>query len=210
VARKGQIVSATRPSSDEVVVICEGWAFEYLQLSDGRRQILAFLSAGDLLFPGDILRDRVGSSARALTDVQFGIFSKAAIQARIAQEPQLATVISALIGQRLHESSRLLTAVAQGSAEERIAWFLLHFTSRLRKRSTDQQERYSFPLLQQHIADSLGLTPVHVSRTMASFRARGWLRLEAGLLELSNRKELEQICLFESEVEPAATSKGPD
>jgi hypothetical protein len=36
------------------------------------------------------------------------------------------------------------------------------------------------------------------------------LRLEAGLLELSNRKELEQICLFESEVEPAATSKGPD
>jgi CRP/FNR family transcriptional regulator, anaerobic regulatory protein len=200
VARKGQIVSVMRPRSDEVMVICEGWAFEHLHLSQGRWQILAFLSAGDLLFPGGILKNQAGTSARALTDIQVGIFSKAAVRTRIAQEPQLAVEISTILAERLGESTRLLTAIARSSAEERIAWFLLHLTSRLRKRSPDQQERYSFPFLQQHIADSIGLTPVHVSRTMASFRARGWLRLEAGLLEISNRIEMEKISHFNSQI----------
>lgn len=198
VARKGHIVSLAKPRLDQVIVVCEGWAFEYLPLTKGRQQILAFLSAGDMLFPGDILGQQGESSARALTDVQFGIFSMAAIKDRIVREPQLAIVISELLGERLREANQLLTAVAQKSAEERVAWFLLHFTSRLRKWSADESERYSFPFLQQHIADTVGLTAVHVSRTMATFRARGWLRLDAGFLQILNRRELEQICQFTS------------
>jgi len=71
VARKGQIVSAMRPRSDDVIVICEGWAFEYLHWPQGRRQILRFLSAGDVLHPDGILSDAAALGHRAAVAIHL-------------------------------------------------------------------------------------------------------------------------------------------
>jgi len=56
-----------------------------------------------------------------------------------------------------------------------------------------REQRYPFPLRQQHIADAVGLTPVHVSRVLSLFRERGLVVLSDGVLQVFNLPELERI-----------------
>ena len=90
-------------------------------------------------------------------------------------------------------ADKSLTALGQYSAEERIAYLLLHLMRRIAARSVIREQRYPFPLRQQHIADAVGLTPVHVSRVLSLFRERGIFVLSDGALQVGNLTELERI-----------------
>ena len=48
-ANAGQLIYRANEPVDGVGVICEGWAFTFLMLFDGRRQILSFLLPGDVV-----------------------------------------------------------------------------------------------------------------------------------------------------------------
>ena len=196
IVRRGQLITAQNEPSQEVFVLCEGWAAQFMALADTRRQILGFLLPGDMLTPTGLVSDRIDCSVLALTDVQVNVSSRAAVATRFEREAWLQRIISESITEKLNETRRLLTIVAQGSAEERIAFLILHLSHRIKRRSVVREERYFFPLLQQHIADALGLTPVHVSRVLASFRARGWMQIYDGVLQILNRQELERIGSF--------------
>ena len=92
-----------------------------------------------------------------------------------------------------HEATELLTALGQRSAEERIAHLLLHMMPRIAAVNVIREQRYPFPLRQQHIADAVGLTPVHVSRVLSLFRDRRLVALSKGVLTVFNLPELERI-----------------
>lgn len=196
IVRRGRLISSQNAPSHEVLVLCEGWAAHFMALSDSRRQIVGFLLPGDLFTPTSLRKDLVDCSVLAVTDVQVSVSSRSVIATRCEQDAGLQRIVSESIAEKLNETRRLLAAVAQGSAEERIAFLILHLSDRIRRRNVVRDERYLFPLLQQHMADALGLTSVHVSRVMASFRARGWMRLHDGVLEIFNRRELERIGSF--------------
>ncbi len=57
VAGAGKQVLVQGNASDYVFVLCAGWAFRYIQLPDGGRQILKFLLPGDLLSPVSIFEE---------------------------------------------------------------------------------------------------------------------------------------------------------
>ncbi|MGZ5178647.1 MAG: Crp/Fnr family transcriptional regulator [Burkholderiales bacterium] len=86
--------------------------------------------------------------------------------------------------------------LGQRSAEERVAYLFLHLTQRVAGQSVICENRYPFPLRQQHIADAVGLTPVHVSRVMSLFRDRGIIELSNGVLQVLNLSELERLGLM--------------
>ena len=64
---------------------------------------------------------------------------------------------------------------------------------RIAARNVIREQRYPFPLRQQHIADAVGLTPVHVSRVLSLFRDRRLVTLSEGALTVFNLPELERI-----------------
>jgi CRP/FNR family transcriptional regulator, anaerobic regulatory protein len=190
--RRGRVIVRNEPH-DEALVLCDGWAASYLALPDGRRQILAFLLPGDLLSPVALVRDQPGFSSVALTDIQLSAFSRAEIRTRLDQDARLGSALGECLAERLGEAEKLLATVAQRSAEERVAYLVLQLTGRLRKRNVVRNERYFFPLRQQDMADALGLTAVHISRVVTSFRKRGWMNVQDGMLEVVNREELERL-----------------
>jgi CRP/FNR family transcriptional regulator len=49
------------------------------------------------------------------------------------------------------------------------------------------------PLRQQHIAEAIGLTSIHVSRVLSLFRDRGIVELSDGTLQVFNLPEMERI-----------------
>jgi len=64
---------------------------------------------------------------------------------------------------------------------------------RIAARNVIREQRYPFPLRQQHIADAVGLTSVHVSRIFGLFRDRRIVTLSEGVLQVFNLPELERI-----------------
>jgi CRP-like cAMP-binding protein len=192
-ARAGEQLAVRNRISSDVFVVCNGWAFRYFQLADGRRQILKFLLPGDLFSPITIFENAFHFSVKALTEVQLSGFALPEIRVRFAVNPEVRSAIDVSCVTESREAAELATALGQLSAEERIAYLLLHLMSRIAKGSVIRDQRYPFPLRQQHIADTVGLTPVHVSRVLGAFRDRRLLALSEGVLTVFNLPELQRI-----------------
>jgi hypothetical protein len=65
---------------------------------------------------------------------------------------------------------RHLTAITRFDARERCALFLLDLHDRLRRRDLIARPTFNLPLTQEQIADHLGMTMVHVNRTLRHLR----------------------------------------
>lgn len=191
--RAGAQIAARNQVSNDVFVVCAGWAFRYFQLSDGRRQILQFLLPGDIFSPVTIFEKTFHFSVKALTEVQVSGFARSEIVKRTATSPEVRSAIAKDCIAETHDMTELATALGLCSAEERIAFLLLNLLPRIAARNVIREHRYPFPLRQQHIADAVGLTPVHVSRVFSLFRDRGVLARSEGALTVFNMSELERI-----------------
>ena len=56
--------------------LLKGWAFRYKTLSDGRRQILSFLLAGDFIGVQQKMGDAAAHGVETLTDAVFCVFQR--------------------------------------------------------------------------------------------------------------------------------------
>lgn len=192
-ARPGEQVIVRNQPSEKVVMLCNGWAFRFFQLPNGRRQILNFLLPGDLFSAAALFEDRSSFSAEALTEVRLSIFQRTEIQTRFAANLDLSTTVAASCATAVSCADEFLTVLGQRSAEERIAYLFLHLMQRISLHNVVRDQRYRLPLRQQHIADAVGLTPVHVSRIIRLFRERRLIEFSGGILQVLDRSELERI-----------------
>lgn len=193
VVAAGKLIISRNQCLPDVFVLCEGWGMRFLQMPDGRRQILSFLLPGDLFSVAMVYQERVHFCVKALTPVQISAMARAEVQSQLAKSP---TGLSALAGSSAFEvetSDELAAMLGRGSAEERIAYLFLHLTKRIAARNVIRDERYPIPLRQQHIADATGLTPVHVSRTLRVFRERRIVEFSSGILEVLDPPQLETL-----------------
>jgi CRP-like cAMP-binding protein len=69
-------------------------------------------------------------------------------------------------------------------AFQRIAHLLLELEYRLRSSEHHDEKSLPFPLSQQDIADSTGMTPQYVNRVLQQMRSLGLIRLGEGSLEI--------------------------
>ena len=194
--RANESIIARGDLSEYVYVLCDGWAFRYNQLSDGRRQILNILLAGDLFSAITVFEDKLNFFVRTLTEVRISLFKRAEVKTRLAVNPAISAALTRSCIAQNNDIDELLTAVGQCSAEERLAYLFLHLMKRIAARSVIREQRYRFPLRQQNIAETVGLTPVHVSRIVGLFRDRGIIDMSGGFLTVLNLAELERISLL--------------
>lgn len=193
----GKQLAGRNIPSDHIFIICAGWAYRYIQLWDGSRQILKFLLPGDLFSPTSIFEKESHFSVKALTSVQLCRMVRSEFREKYLGDRELQSAVEQSCVAEARFTSELMTVLSKRSAEERIAYLLLHLMQRIATSQVIRGERYPFPLRQQHIADAVGLTQVHVSRVLGLFRERGILALSEGVLEIRDLPELRRIGLLE-------------
>ena len=165
----------------EVFTLLEGWAFLYRLLEDGRRQITRVLLPGDFIgFQAD-LEAPADNAAQALTACRTCVFPRQRVMTMIRENPELAIRLTWAMARDEARMEEWLTSIGRRSALERIALFLLELTYRVRLRDPEPLgSEIPLPLTQEHIGDALGLTSVHVNRTLRELR-------EAALVVVSRR-----------------------
>lgn len=171
-----------------------GWAFRYKTLSDGRRQILSFLLAGDFIGVQQKMGAASAHGVVTLSDAMFCVFRRDSLWELHRQSPSMGFNITWLTA---HEESLVddtLLSVGRRSAEERIATLLILLFKRAAALQADSGAAgVPFPLTQQHIADGLGLSLVHTNKTLRKLEQRGLHRITDGRLHLRDVKALARL-----------------
>ncbi|MGZ5835653.1 MAG: Crp/Fnr family transcriptional regulator [Xanthobacteraceae bacterium] len=190
--RARQAIFRRNDICEDICIISEGWAYRYLQLADGRRQILAVLLPGDVIAASTPFQPRMDYSVQALTDVRFHRIHRSLFTARETQAKLFGELAKILVAERKNADDQLID-LGQRPADERIAGLILRLRDRLDARGEVENETFRFPLRQQHIADIAGLTSVHVSRVLTQLRKDGLVDIADGMIHLHNLPELRRL-----------------
>jgi CRP/FNR family transcriptional regulator len=165
----------------------------YRILNDGRRQIISFR------FAGDILGLEAGSErhcgAEAVTPVRVRSLDRNSAYRLLRDEPALAPQLVSLLSQELEDARGQITVLNRRSAIERLAAFILELHRRQGGRRTVE-----IPLSRTDIADFLGLTIETVSRNLTRLRAKRIIELpRIHSLVIIDRDRLEALADGECE-----------
>ena len=182
----------------------DGWAFRYKTLSDGRRQILNFLLAGDSIGVQQKMGDAAAHGVETLTSATFCVFHRDSLWELHRRSPVMGFNVTWLTA---HEESMVddtLLSVGRRSAEERIASMLILLFKRAAALQADAgASGVPFPLTQQHIADGLGLSLVHTNKTLRKLERRGLHRVADGRLQLRDVRAMARLAALPAEAAAA-------
>jgi CRP-like cAMP-binding protein len=178
-------------------LILQGWACGYRMLQDGRRQILGFFLPGDFCDLHISVLRRMDHSVLALNHVHYVALTMGDLELLTSRHPAL---LKAFWREMLVNASiqrEWTVNLGQRSAIERLAHLLCEAYVRLRAVGMVLGNRCEWPITQLELADMLGMTAVHVSRTLKQLRARNLIRLENRQLEILDFDELREIAMFD-------------
>ncbi len=189
IAKNAAIVS---PGTPGFHFLLEGWACRQRELARGRRQLF------DLILPGDAIGRLPDDSASArfswvaLTPVLT--IEATGLAARDAQGQFVYPgIMDALTKLRTRGQERVLDHMVRlgaRSAYDSVADLLLELHDRLDDVGLSSGGRLSFPLGYERVGELLGLSEVHVGRTLTKLKTDGHLQIGPGWLALLRIEDL--------------------
>lgn len=181
-----------------VYLLVDGWACRYKVLSDGRRQIMAYLLPGDLCDSHGFILKEMDHSIGLLSDAKIARISREKVLAAFSERPALARALwwSTLVD--LATLREWIVNIGQRDAYHRIAHMFVEVWIRLRTVGLTDGGSLEMPLTQAEVGDTMGLTPVHVNRVMQRLRADGLVTLRSGRLVIPDIKRLMDVTHFEA------------
>ena len=192
----GETVIHEGQANTRLFTLREGWAYRFKTLSDGRRQILNFLLAGDFIGVQQKMSDAAAHGVVTLTAARLCVFDRDALWELHRGQPSMGFNVTWLTA---HEESLVddnLLSIGQRSAEERVATALILLYKRaaaLRGADDDKARGVPFPVTQQHLADALGLSLAYTNKTLRKLQQRGLFSIADGRLVLLDPKALARL-----------------
>jgi CRP-like cAMP-binding protein len=177
----------------EPTIIMSGWACRVRNFSDGRRQILSFLLPGDLLGMCHQRQPLASTTITALTETRL-CRAPAARDGRRGTGLAEAYAVSGALEE--YYLFRQIARLGRLNAYERLVDWMLEVRERLILAGLGSENSFPMPLTQELLADALGLTSVHVNRTLQTMRREGLIDLRGGALRLLDSQRLAQMVDF--------------
>jgi CRP/FNR family transcriptional regulator, anaerobic regulatory protein len=154
--------------------VLEGCLRMYRIEQDGRRAILGFSYAGDLL--GVSFRNVCSFTAEAVTPVRLRRIARHRFDALVDENRDLRLQLLTKISSEMTAAQDHITRLGRTSADERVATFLLHTAKRTGADAVTPVE-IDVPFGRLDIADYLGLTVETVSREISKLKRDGLISM---------------------------------
>jgi CRP-like cAMP-binding protein len=159
-------------------VLLDGFAARYRILGDGQRQITSIHIPGDFVDLSGLLAKRLDYGVTALTECRVGSVPHERLLALISARPRLGFLFwkTTLVDEAIHREWQV--AMGRRTASQHFAHFLCEYFLRLQAVGLTSGNSYDFPVTQVQVADALGLSAVHVNRTLQELRRLGLVAWE--------------------------------
>ncbi len=156
--------------------VISGFVFRHKIVNHGGRQIVAIHMMGDFIDLQHIMLDRADHNIQALTPATLMQFSSADLLDLSFRFPEIG---KALWLESLIESATFrewVVNVGRRDARARMAHMLCELATRREAAGLGPRSSYELPMSQEQLGDALGLTSVHVNRTLKSLETEGLIR----------------------------------
>ena len=177
------------------LMITQGWAARLRWLPDGRRQFISILLPGDVLAQNPDERALSHLAVVALTPVLTVDMTTS-----LAHGAGAGLLSEGLERERRLEDDRLIDQIVRlgrQRALERVAHWVMEISERLGRVGLSDDGAVAMPLTQELRGDTLGLSIVHINRTVQELRRRGLIRLQAGRLAVLDRARLVELASYQ-------------
>jgi CRP-like cAMP-binding protein len=198
IVRKNKDVVVAGNHYSSLYVNHDGWLFRYKILHTGSRQIMDFILPGQLFGLQACLFSRALYSVATITDSSLSAIPFDVIDKLFERNIALA---KALFVSAAFEAAGLgehLVDAARRSAYERVSHLLLELFVRLSAARLTQGASFVMPLTQELIGDALGLTTVHVNRTLRALREDKLIAIDGKAVTILDFEALSLLSDFEN------------
>jgi CRP-like cAMP-binding protein len=195
---KGQDIVRDGDTPSECFLILEGFTSRYKLLLDGRRQIMAFHTPGDMPDLHTLHIRVLDHSISALMPTSAAFIPHRSMRDLTERFPGLLhafwrdTMIDAAIFREW------MIGVGRRTAHERIAHLVCEMLLRLRAVGLAPNDTFKLPATQAEIADALGLSNVHVNRVLQDLRGDGLITWTSYTVSVLKWEELQSLALFDA------------
>jgi CRP-like cAMP-binding protein len=171
---------------DRVYVITEGKVKLGRTSGDGRENLLAILGPGEMF--GELSLFDPGprnATATAVSEAVLVGLGSDDLGTWLAGRPDVARQLLRALARRLRRTNETLADLVFSDVPGRVAKALLDLSERF-GRPTEDGLRVTHDLTQEELAQLVGASRETVNKALADFASRGWLRLEARAVILTD------------------------
>jgi CRP-like cAMP-binding protein len=195
-AANDEVVSQGRTSS-ECCLVVDGLLCRYKAMADGRRQIIALLAPGDMPDLQSLHLNRMDHNVAALSRGGAAFIPQRAMRELMAKSP---AVTAGLWRETLVDAAvtrEWVVGLGRRSAYSRLAHLFCELTIKLERAGMRNGDHYPLPLRQHELADTLGLSLVHLNRVLQQLRRIGAVEVRGGMLKVTNWRKLTEAAEFD-------------
>ena len=181
-----------------VYLIMEGMACRHKQLEGGARQIMAYLLPGDLCDLDVALLTRMDHTITTLSACRVVRLAPGAVANILEHHPAVARGlrISTLVDEATLRE--WLLNVGRRTPIQRLAHLFCELFERLTVVGQVQQDSFALPLTQPELADTTGLSTVHVTRALQELRQQELIDLQDSELKILDMPRLRALAGFKA------------
>jgi CRP/FNR family transcriptional regulator, anaerobic regulatory protein len=174
----------------------EGWAAGCSALPGQKLQISEVLLPGDLLGAPACITGRHSRSLVALTRIRYCVLDLSLIEKLCWSGGTLCqALMKSLMAHRMRRE-KMTTLLRRGGPLQRLAYFFADTFARLKAIGVASDTMCPFPLHRSQLAEIVGLSEVHVSRTLTAMRKDGLIEIANNILVIPEQERLMKIAGF--------------
>lgn len=172
--------------AEQSCLVAEGLVSRFAQMEDGRRQLISLHIPGDFVDLHSLILPATAAPLVALAPTTVHLVPHSALNALIARYPAIGAALwrECMIDGDIVAQS--LVSIGRRDARGRLGHLLCEMAVRSNQIGRYQNGTFPFSMTQEQLADVLGLTPVHVNRSLQSLRGEELVRVtrkEATILD---------------------------
>lgn len=186
IIRRGQELS-------ESILLLDGWMARTKDLAHGGRQISELQFSGDFTDLHAFTLKRLDHNIATITRCRVAILPHERLRALFDRLPHLARVYWLMTNIDASIHREWTVSLGQRSAISRTAHLFCEILERLNVVGLSEPDGYELPLTQQELGECLGLTSVHVNRTLQEMRRRNLITLENRKLTILDLQALRSV-----------------
>jgi CRP-like cAMP-binding protein len=178
-------------------LLLDGILCRYKDLSEGQRQITELHVTGDFADLHSFTLKRLDHNVMTLTRCRIALVPHDRLKSITHDHPHLTRLywFSTNLDAAIHREWEV--SLGRRSAISRMAHLFCELRVRLGIVGQAEESGYALPLTQTDLAECLGLTPVHVNRTLKELRERGLLAFRGGRVDIQDLPGLERVAEFD-------------
>lgn len=187
-------------------LVLDGWVHRYGIVGDGDRQILLFYIPGDVPDLQHLFLPLLDHTLASITASTLAFIPHRSLYSLVERRPRLMAALwrDTLIDTSMYRER--VMCLGRRSSVGRTAHFFCEMYLRQEVAGLAGELRCSIPITQGEIADVLGITPVHLNRSLRTLRSRHVIDLNGGRLKILDRSAL----IKAAEFDPAYLHLGAD